>query len=221
MHIWNHHAHSLSLSIIWTTCDLNRCSLFFLAFSVKKNSEMTQREVATGKRWVAEELKERIMKGMNECWEKMCPAECLSGLWPYILNKTHKYAVQICRCLCCMKEPWLPFGIIWVFGGRCNHWDGSHKCTRLWPILWSGNVRFSTKKILMSPGREFQLLSITPETFHKAAIGRDTFETLDLYVPVICNCSLLISRCLGVRSKTSDAVSWRMSSACWSPWILE
>lgn len=153
-----------------------------------------------------------------------CPAEYLSGLWPYILNKTHKYTVQLCRCIYCMKETDFLLASCGYFGDvviTLINWDGSHKCIRLWPILWSGNMQFLTKKILMSPGKEFQLLSITPETYYKAAIGRAVFETLDLYVPVICNCSLLISRCLGVRSKTSDAVSWRMSSACWSPWILE
>lgn len=133
--------------------------------------------------------------------------------------------MQLRRCLCCKKEPDFLFASSGYFGGvviTLINRDSSHsKCTRLWPILWSGNVQFQGKKILVSLGRENQLLSITPETCNKAAMRKATSETLDLYVPVICNCALLISRCLGVRSKTSDAVSWRMSNARWCPWILD
>ncbi len=57
-----------------------------------KNSEMTQREVATRKKWVAEELKESIMKGMNECAESrmMCPAVYRMLEWIMALYIKHR-----------------------------------------------------------------------------------------------------------------------------------
>ncbi len=126
------------------------------------------------------------------------------------------------RCLCCKKEPDFLFASSGYFGWvviTLINWDNSHKkCTRLWPILWSGNVQFQGKKILVSLGREISyyqshLRRTTKQLWEKLLLKLWIYMYL-LSVTVPCSFP-------GVRSKTSDAVSWRMSSACWCPWILD